>query len=108
MYYFYACQSVNLDVWWKKHLTKGQIVQFIVGNVGNISWSYYKQYQGLDCDGSWFGFWYDLFIYRCPYNNNETQKDGRGSDRIIPRSLCPILRPVVQEAGFQARVIVQT
>jgi len=27
MYYFYACQSLGLDVWWKRYLTKAQIVQ---------------------------------------------------------------------------------
>lgn len=56
MYYFYACQSLGLDVWWKRYLTSAQIYQFIIGNVGNASWAYFRLYLGLDCSGSWLGF----------------------------------------------------
>lgn len=31
MYYYYAASALGKEVWWKKYLTMGQIVQFVVG-----------------------------------------------------------------------------
>ena len=30
MYYYYACASISIRIWWKKHLTTLQITQFAV------------------------------------------------------------------------------
>jgi fatty acid elongase 3 len=62
MYYFYCCQSVGMDVWWKRHLTKLQITQFIADETGNVFWSYYAAYLGRTCSGSWFGFWFGMGV----------------------------------------------
>ena len=62
MYYFYACQTVGINVWWKKYLTSLQIFQFIADETGNVFWSYYAAYLGRTCSGSWFGFWFGMLV----------------------------------------------
>ena len=63
MYYFYACQSLHLDVWWKRHLTTLQILQFCVDNLGNtIVWPMYRLYLERPCSGSWYGFWFGVLV----------------------------------------------
>jgi len=36
MYAYYALHAMGQDIWWKKHLTTGQIIQFIVALTGCI------------------------------------------------------------------------
>jgi fatty acid elongase 3 len=62
MYYFYACQAVGIDVWWKRYLTSLQIAQFVADETGNVAWAYYRAYVGRPCSGSWFGFWFGMGI----------------------------------------------
>lgn len=62
MYYFYACQAIGLDVWWKRYLTTMQIVQFIADESGNVMWAYYTKYLGRACSGSWFSFWFGMGV----------------------------------------------
>jgi len=92
MYYFYACQSIGLDVWWKKYLTALQIWQFFMDEVGNASWVYFKSYVGLECSGSWSGFWFGvgviasffvLFIdfYRKSYSKKRIAKPQQNGEK---------------------------
>jgi len=62
MYYFYACQSLNISVWWKKYLTTLQILQFIIDDSANISWAYYTVLEERTCSGSWSGFWFGVLV----------------------------------------------
>jgi len=62
MYYFYACQSLNVHIWWKKYLTSLQIIQFILDDSANLSWVYYKVYEEKTCSGSWSGFWFGVLV----------------------------------------------
>jgi len=62
MYYFYACQSLNINVWWKKYLTSLQILQFILDDSANLSWAYYTVIEGKSCSGSWSGFWFGVLL----------------------------------------------
>jgi hypothetical protein len=62
MYYFYACQSLNISVWWKKYLTTLQIIQFIVDDTANLSWAYYTILEERTCSGSWSGFWFGVLV----------------------------------------------
>ncbi|KAJ8905628.1 hypothetical protein NDN08_002134 [Rhodosorus marinus] len=41
MYYYYILSALKIHVWWKKHLTTVQIIQFIVG-VSSSSYAYYR------------------------------------------------------------------
>lgn len=61
MYYFYACQALKVNVWWKRYLTTMQIVQFVVDISINVSWAYYTL-NGSTCSGSWFGFWFGMGV----------------------------------------------
>lgn len=36
MYYYYCMHAAKVNVWWKRYLTKGQIVQFVLGIVGGV------------------------------------------------------------------------
>eukprot|EP01116_Phalansterium_solitarium_P010202 TRINITY_DN24729_c0_g1_i1.p1 TRINITY_DN24729_c0_g1~~TRINITY_DN24729_c0_g1_i1.p1 ORF type:complete len:300 (+),score=111.94 TRINITY_DN24729_c0_g1_i1:159-1058(+) len=51
MYYYYLAQTLGRDVWWKKHLTSIQIVQFFVDLTLMASWLYFKYQLGRDCSG---------------------------------------------------------
>jgi len=62
MYYFYACQSINRYVWWKKHLTALQIVQFIIDMTATLSWAYYVLFEGKDCSGTWTSFAFGMSV----------------------------------------------
>jgi len=62
MYYFYACQSLGINIWWKKYLTTLQILQFIFDEFGNASWAYYVVFEKKNCSGTWFGFWFGMGV----------------------------------------------
>jgi len=62
MYYFYACQSLNVHIWWKKYLTSLQILQFILDDSANLSWAYYTVLEERTCSGSWSGFWFGVIV----------------------------------------------
>lgn len=54
MYYYYLLTTFkpNMNIWWKKYITYGQIVQFMTGNffVGTF---WYLTYTGNNCGGDW-------------------------------------------------------
>ncbi|KJE93158.1 fatty acid elongase [Capsaspora owczarzaki ATCC 30864] len=56
MYYFYMVQSAGFSVWWKRHLTKLQIIQFVADQIGNHMWVYYAWIVKLACPGSVVGY----------------------------------------------------
>jgi len=51
MYYYYLAQTIGLDVWWKKYLTTGQIVQFCLDLLITSIFFYYELVLGKDCSG---------------------------------------------------------
>jgi len=62
MYYFYASQSIGVDIKWKKHITKFQIVQFVFDILSSSSWGVLAL-SGPQCRGTWFTFWAAMFIF---------------------------------------------
>jgi len=56
MYYYYYLAEKGIQVWWKKYITKIQIVQFVVDMSLHFMWYYYAQVKGHDCSG-------DIYIY---------------------------------------------
>lgn len=62
MYYYYMLQTVGESVWWKKHLTKLQIIQFIADEAGNSTFLVYTYLFGVACSGSWVGVVWGLFV----------------------------------------------
>jgi len=52
MYYYYLAQTLGGDVWWKKHLTTGQISQFVLDILGSLLWVYWKFENGSNCSGT--------------------------------------------------------
>mmetsp|Transcript_13605 Transcript_13605/g.26141 ORF Transcript_13605/g.26141 Transcript_13605/m.26141 type:complete len:275 (-) Transcript_13605:86-910(-) len=58
MYFYYAVATLGVKVWWKRHLTTMQIVQFII-DVGVCAWATALKYGhdtgmswGVDCGGT--------------------------------------------------------
>jgi len=51
MYYYFMVQTMGGDVWWKKHLTTCQIVQFCLDICATTSWGVYYWGSGKDCSG---------------------------------------------------------
>lgn len=58
MYYYYAMASLGINVWWKRHLTTAQIVQFVI-DVWVCAYATYLKYifhlgsdDGADCGGT--------------------------------------------------------
>jgi len=56
MYYYYYLMEKGVQVWWKKYITKIQIIQFVVDMSLHFMWYYYSQIEGHTCAG-------DLYIY---------------------------------------------
>jgi len=50
MYYYYLAQTLDQDVWWKKHLTTLQIAQFVVDIIVTAPWYYFNT--KAKCSGS--------------------------------------------------------
>lgn len=63
MYYFYACQSVNIEIKWKRYLTQLQIVQFVFDITSSGSWGVMFLVTGVQCRGSWLGFTTGMAIF---------------------------------------------
>ncbi len=91
MYYYYACQLLHIPVWWKRHLTMGQMIQFFLDIALTIPKAY-MVHQGR-CTGSVamfffasfnLGAYFFLFLnfYRKTYNaeKNRAEKGQTGSD----------------------------
>jgi len=51
MYYYYAMSSMGYNIWWKKYITKLQIIQFVMDLSSNTVGFYY-QLTGKGCSGS--------------------------------------------------------
>jgi len=86
MYYYYALQCLKLDVWWKKYLTKAQILQFIIDCTTSLPWFYFYL-SGHRCRGdirAWLfgnvvgflliGLFYDFFVQT--YSNSRKIHHG--------------------------------
>lgn len=59
MYYYYYLAERGVFVWWKKYITKVQIVQFIFDIVTHFMWYYYAKIAVYGCSGvEWVCFYY--------------------------------------------------
>jgi len=85
MYYYYGMSNLGYDIWWKKYITKLQIVQFIADISAN-SIGFYYHYTGNSCSGSLGSWWFGqailisfllLFIafYRTAYEKKPARVD---------------------------------
>jgi len=61
MYYYYFVSSFGVQVWWKRHLTLLQIIQFIITISLNCYWAYAYQ-MNYQCAGTLFGFYFGMSI----------------------------------------------
>lgn len=56
MYYYYAVASIGKSVWWKRHLTMAQIIQFVIDLTATYPFVFYYYSHPLGCSGSMHGF----------------------------------------------------
>ncbi|KAK4534368.1 hypothetical protein CDCA_CDCA01G0393 [Cyanidium caldarium] len=56
MYYYYAVASLGMSVWWKRHLTMAQIVQFVIDLTATYPFVYFYLRHPRGCSGSMRGF----------------------------------------------------
>jgi len=94
MYYYYAMSAMGVSLWWKKYVTKMQILQFVIDVVGINAGAYYYL-SGTKCSSStesWlfgqaiiFSFLV-LFInfYRKTYNRERPSNSGEASATESP------------------------
>lgn len=62
MYYYYFMDSMGYRLWWKSHLTKGQIFQFCYGIFSCIPWPYICNEPYLKITGSMLVFWFNQAV----------------------------------------------
>ncbi|TPX31393.1 very-long-chain 3-oxoacyl-CoA synthase [Synchytrium microbalum] len=60
MYYYYSVSSMGREVWFKKYLTSGQIIQFIMSFVLSIPYVYYHWTLGQNT--SWKPFLFSMSV----------------------------------------------
>jgi len=88
MYYYYLAQTLGFDVWWKKYLTTGQIIQFCLDLIGIGTWWYYFLVEERNCSGNIPSLFFANFVlgsflllflnfYRKTYNRKDTKGDNR-------------------------------
>ncbi|TPX47228.1 very-long-chain 3-oxoacyl-CoA synthase [Synchytrium endobioticum] len=92
MYYYYFVSSMGKTVWFKRYLTSGQIIQFIMSFLLSIPYVYYHYTLGRDTV-SWIPFLFSmsvngsfllLFIqfYRRSYSGGGRKKPANGINRV--------------------------
>jgi fatty acid elongase 3 len=67
LYYYYYAYEMNYTIWWKKHLTTLQIVQFCIALTAcsvAMAMRYYSAYtgHGYFCHGTWAGSYFGVGI----------------------------------------------
>lgn len=62
MYYYYYLAERGIFVWWKKYITKIQIVQFIFDIVTHFMWYYYAKIAVYGCSGVEWVFHFANFV----------------------------------------------
>jgi len=62
MYYYYYLAEKGVHVWWKKYITKIQIVQFVLDMVTHFMWYYYARVVGYACSGVMWVFHFGNFV----------------------------------------------
>jgi fatty acid elongase 3 len=60
MYCYYFLASLEFPVWWKRYLTKLQIIQFVLTISINLYWLYGYHYE--QCSGNVWAWSYGMFI----------------------------------------------
>jgi len=51
MYWYYFQQTLGINVWWKKFLTTGQIIQFVIDSTSSYPY-FFLWYTGQQCRGN--------------------------------------------------------
>jgi len=62
MYYYYYLTEIGVHVWWKKYITKIQIVQFVVDMSTHVMWYYYAKVAGHTCAGELWVYHFANFV----------------------------------------------
>eukprot|EP00750_Incisomonas_marina_P001274 INCI11066.1.p1 GENE.INCI11066.1~~INCI11066.1.p1 ORF type:complete len:279 (+),score=46.62 INCI11066.1:167-1003(+) len=64
MYAYYAYKLINpeFEPWWKQHLTKLQMRQFMINVVGLAAWTYMDVYSEQNCTGEMWVIYVVLFV----------------------------------------------
>lgn len=60
MYYYYFLSEHGIQVWWKRYITKVQIVQFVVDITAHFIWLYYKG--SCNCSGEMWVYYFGQFV----------------------------------------------
>jgi len=90
MYYYFFKRSLGVEVWWRKYITKIQILQFLLDGLSSLPFLYFR-WAGLPCSGTWsswiggnfVGFsFFLLFVkfYRDSYKDKRTPSSKSQSD----------------------------
>jgi len=88
MYYYYAMSSLGKNVWWKKYITKMQIMQFVLDITANCVGFYYYLVDGKTCSGALSAWVFGqlilisflvlfLFFYRSTYKKTPTTQQNQ-------------------------------
>jgi fatty acid elongase 3 len=62
MYYYYYLTERGKRVWWKKHITKLQIIQFVIDITSHMAWYYYNATTPGGCTGPVWVFHFANFV----------------------------------------------
>jgi len=60
MYYYYYLSEQGIHPWWKKYITRIQIIQFVLDIGVHMWWYYYKR--NSDCSGPMWAFHFGNFV----------------------------------------------
>jgi len=52
MYYYYYLSEKGVHIWWKKYITRVQIVQFVLDMSLHVLWYYWAKVVGFNCSGA--------------------------------------------------------
>lgn len=62
MYYYYYLSERGGTIWWKKYITRVQIVQFVLDMSVHILWFYWTKVVGYNCSGTMWVFLFGNFV----------------------------------------------
>jgi len=88
MYYYYMMRSLDQQVWWRRYITKAQIVQFMIDALTSVPFAYYR-WAGRSCSGTWVswvggnfvGMSFLVLFVLFYINDSRKQKTSRGTTK---------------------------